>query len=399
MRVLIAHDRYNETTNSGELNVVRREQALLEASAVRTRVLEWPQSPPAASMLRKAAVQLRSGYSFAARRRMQAAIAEFVPDVAHIHNFWPQATPAIHYACKSVGVAVVQTLHNYRILCAGDVLLREGRTCELCIETPFPWPAIRHRCVRGSTVRSLIQSTSFGAHRLVDTWTRAVDVFLAPTESMKQRFVRAGIDAQRIVIRRQSAPDPGVGPDARRYFLFAGRLSEEKGLSMLLDLWESGVRAELRIAGGGMLEGRVRECAARLPNVKYVGCLSPAETGEAMRHAIATLVPSLWEEPFPLVIAESYAAGAPVIAADTGSRTETVLHGETGLIFRAGDRHTLTDAVAWVIAHPQETRELGRAARRRYEALYDEKTSTAQLLEIYRRARAITERSPTEGSQ
>jgi len=390
MRVLLAHDRYHETTNSGELNVVRREQAFLEASAVQTRLLEWPQSPPAASMLTKATVQLCSGYSLAARRRMQAAIAEFVPDVAHIHNFWPQATPAIHYACKGAGVAVVQTLHNYRILCAADILLREGRRCELCIETILPWPGIRHRCVRGSTVRSLIQSASFGAHRLLNTWTRAVDVFLAPTESMKQRFVQAGIDAQRIVIRPQSAPDPGVGPEVRRYFLFAGRLSEEKGLLMLLDLWETGVPAELRIAGGGTLEPRVRECAARSSNVKYLGCLSPAETGEAMRHAIATLVPSLWEEPFPLVIAESYAAATAVVAADTGTRTQTVLHGETGLVFRAGDRHGLADAVGWVIDHPQETRELGRAARRRYEALYDEKASTAQLLQIYRTASAIT---------
>lgn len=387
MRVLIAFDRYSEPIHGGELNVIRREHALLTARGVDVHLLEWPRSPTDAPMLRKIAVQLESGYARSAYRRMRSAIAAIAPDVVHIHSFWPQATPAVHYACRSAGVPVVQTLHSYRILCAADILLRDGRMCELCVDSRFPWPAIRHRCVRGSAIRSAIQAASLGVHRLLGTWNRNVDIFLAPAESMRLHFIRAGIDAARIIVRPQSAPDPGVGPEERRDFLFAGRLSPEKGVPMLLDLWETGVPAKLRVAGGGALESRVRDAAARCSNVRYLGTLSPSETGEVMRHAVATIVPSLWEEPFPLVIAESYAAGTPVIAADVGSRSETVLHGETGLVFSAGDRQGLAAAVRWFIDHPQEAPSLGRAARRRYETLYSEAASGDQLLEIYRQAR------------
>lgn len=384
MRVLLVHDRYYESTQCGELNVLGRERALLEDRGVRTYLLEFARAPAGAPKTRRMAVQLASAYSLSSARRVRDALAAFAPDVVHIHNFWPQATLAVHYTCRRAGVPVVQTLHNYRILCAADTLLRNRRVCERCIETRLPWPAIRHRCVKLSVPHSTFKSATFGLHRLLDSWNRTVDIFLAPTESMRRRFVRGGIEPRRILVRPQSAPDVGAGPEARAYFLFAGRLAAEKGVPMLLQLWEKGIEAELRIAGGGPLEGLLREHAARCARIRYLGAIAPSAVGEAMRHATATLVPSLWEEPFPLVIAESYAAGTPVIAADVGSRAETVIHGETGLVFAAGDIAAFETAVRRAIDDPAEMRRLGHGARRRYESLYSEDASVAQLLDIYR---------------
>jgi glycosyltransferase involved in cell wall biosynthesis len=211
-------------------------------------------------------------------------------------------------------------------------------------------------------------------------------------------FVRAGIDADRILIRPQSAPDVGIGSDDRDYFLFAGRLSPEKGVEMLLAAWEDGIEADLLVAGGGVLEGRVREAARRCPRIRYLGELTPAAVGDAMRGAVATLLPSLWEEPFPLVIAESYSAGTPVIAADSGTRKQTVPHGETGLVFAAGDAGGLKAAVRWAIANPAACRRLGHEARKRYESFYSEDAAGRQLLDIYRRLRHDTGRVATRAT-
>jgi glycosyltransferase involved in cell wall biosynthesis len=387
MRVLVIHDRWFGGDSGGESNVVERERNLLSARGVEIRMLEWRKAPAGTSLAAKAWVLGRGTYSTASRARVTAAVRDFAPDAVHIHNFWPQATAAAHYACRAAGVGVVQTLHNYLILCANGVLLRNQRLCELCVDSRLPWHGLVHRCARGSLSRSAVVAAAFGAHRLADTWNRTVDVFVAPSRSMRDRFVRAGIDPRRIVIKPQSAPDHGAGTAERSYFLYAGRLSPEKGIAGLLRAWQGCDHLELHLAGTGALAEQVRAAAVRQPNIRYLGALPAAAVAAAMRGAVATVVPSLWEEPFPLVIAESYAAGTPVIAADVGSRGETVADRETGIVFPAGDAEALRRAVCWAAAHPEELRQMGRAARRRYETHYSEEAAWTQLSAIYEQAR------------
>lgn len=394
MRVLVVHDHYNGLEHGGEGNVVQRERTLLRAHGVETREVAWQPRAPGASLAAKAWAMARGAYSRASYTRVTTAIREFAPDVVHVHNFWPQATPAVHYASRAAGCAVVQTIHNYLMLCVNGVLLRDQVPCELCVDR-LPWPAVRHRCLRGSLSRSAIAAAAFGAHRMLDTWNRTVDVFIAPNQAARERFVRSGIDPQRIVVKPQPAPDHGAGGSDRSYFFYAGRLGVEKGIPTLLAAWK-GCESALHIAGAGAFEELVRAAAARQPNIRYLGELVPADVAVAMQGAIATIVPSLWEEPFPLVIAESYAAAAPVIASDTGSRAETVSEGETGLIVPAGDAESLRRAVLWAAEHPAELRRMGGNARKRYERSYSEEAVGAQLMSIYEQARrAATERGTT----
>ncbi len=387
MRVLLLHDRYHEPLPSGELHVVEREGAILEAMGVATQLVEWPPARPGASLLGKGMVLIGAGYSRRSRRKVRGLLASFAPDIVHIHNFWPQLTPSVYYECRRSGAPVVQTLHNYRILCAADALLRNGQPCELCIGRAFPWPALRHRCAGGSLSRTAVKASAFAAHHLLDTWNRAVDLFIAPSASVRARFVRAGIEARRIVVNPQTAPDRGAGKSERAYFLYAGRLAPEKGIHTLLEAWEELGDLPLRIAGHGVLEPQVRAAAERLPGVRYLGSLSPADVARQMQGAIALLLPSLWEEPAPLVIPESFSAATPVIAADTGTRAESVLHRETGLVFAAGDRGALVRQVRWAAAHRDECRRMGIAARARYEATHLPSVAGARLLSIYERAR------------
>jgi glycosyltransferase involved in cell wall biosynthesis len=351
------------------------------ARGVEARLVEWP-PPPAGHLWRKGIAYLGAAYSTTSRRRVRAEIAAFDPDVVHVHNFWPRVTPSMYFECRRAGIPVVQSLHNYRILCVSDFLLRDGRPCELCVGKS-QWNGARHRCDRGSLSRSVLKAATFSVHNALGTWNRMVDVFIAPSESMRERFVRGGILPDRIIVNPQFAPDPGVGDDERRYFAFVGRLTAEKGLRVLFDAW-SDVDAELRIVGEGPLEGLVREVAVRIPKIRYLGALPPAQVQQVMRGAIATIVPSLWQEPAPLVIAESYATSTPVIASDTGSRRETVEHGETGLVFPAGDSARLAQQIRWAGRHADECRAMGRAARARYEQQHSPDAGCERLLSVYR---------------
>ncbi len=391
MKVLILHDRYHDATPGGETHVVRRERALLEAHGVGTQLVEWPPAAAKASPFAKATVLAGAAYSRAARRRVEEALATGRPDLVHVHNVWPRATPAVHYACRRNGLPVVQTLHNYRLFCAADVRLRDSRPCDRCLDAALPWAAVRYRCERHSVVRSALKAAAFALHRQLDTWNRTVHAFITWSAAMRGQFIRAGLDADRVVVMPHAAPDAGIGPEARGYFLYVGRLTPEKGVATLLEAWRQLSDVPLRIAGSGPLEPLVRAAAARTPQVRYLGQLGEDQAREQMRGAIATLVPSLWEEPSPLVIPESYAAATPVIAADTGTRAETVPPGDTGLVYPAGNPAALAAQVRWALAHPDTWRAMGRAARRRYDAEHSGSASIARLMAIYaaaqRRAR------------
>ncbi|MEO8605345.1 MAG: glycosyltransferase [bacterium] len=386
MKVLVLHDRYHDAVPGGETHVVRRERALLEAHGVATHVIEWPPAAADATALTKALAVAGAIYSRQARRRVREAIVAFQPDLVHIHNFWPRATPSVHYECRRAALPVVQTLHNYRLLCAAEILLREQRPCELCIGRR-PWPAVVHRCERNSVLRSGLKAAPFALHRRLDTWNRTVDAFITWTPSMRARFVRGGIDATRLAVMPHHAPESGIGDRTREYFLFVGRLSAEKGVQTLLAAWSRLPDVPLHIAGDGALAPTVRDFAARHARVRYLGQLAEHEAQAQMRGAVATIVPSLWDEPSPLVIPESYAAATPVIAADTGSRAETVTAGTTGLVFPAGDAAGLAECVGTALAQPEAWRAMGNAARARYEALHSASASYAHLMAIYAQAR------------
>ena len=389
MRVLVLHDRYHEQGPGGEAHVVEREQALLQRRAIATRLVEWPRADPRASQVRRARVLATATYSRGTRRRVTQAVAEFGPDVVHVHNFWPAMTVSAHLACRRAGLPVVQTLHNYRLVCPNEILLREGRVCDLCVPRRIPWPAIRYRCERDSVLRSAGKALTFGAYRLLDTWRRAVTLFIAPSEATRARFVAAGFDPAQLVVSPQFAPDPGPALPSRDHFFFAGRLSPEKGVDLLLDVWPRLADVPLVIAGTGALEPRAREMATRLPRLRALGTVSADETQQLMRRAIATLLPSRWEEAAPLVIAESYAASTPVIAASTGSRAESVVDGETGWHFPSGDGDALARLVRWAADNPERCRAMGAAARARYDALHTEEAAATRLLAIYDRAIAL----------
>ena len=389
--VLIAHNRYQQP--GGEDQVFEAERALLARHG--HRVITYEVHNDAVrdlSTTQLAAATVWNGRSYGAIRSL---IRRERPDYAHFHNTFPLLSPAVYYAARREGVPVVQTLHNYRLLCPNAMLFRDGHPCHDCVGRLVAWPGVRHRCYRHSAGASAGVAALIGVHRLLRTWRHAVDVFVTMTPFGRDRFVEAGLAADQIIVKPHFLdPDPGMGTADDPHVLYVGRLAEEKGIRVLLDAWNMLETAPpLRILGDGPLAGLVRERAARHGGIEILGWRPVDEVLEAMKRARLLVVPSIWYETFGLVIIQAFATGVPVLASDLGAMASLVRHGENGLRFRAGDPADLARQVRWALSRPAELATIRSQARREYEELFTADRNYAALMEVYATAARRAQRT------
>jgi glycosyltransferase involved in cell wall biosynthesis len=283
---------------------------------------------------------------------------------------------------------VVQTLHNFRLLCPNALLFRDGRVCEDCLGRSVPWPGVVHQCYRGSLAASTGVTTMLAAHRALGTWRKAVDVYVALTEHGRQRFIAGGLPARKIVVKPHFVhPDPGPGTGTGGYAVFVGRLSAEKGLETLLAAWkELGGAVPLRIVGDGPLTAMVQQAAARNAGIRWLGRKTPAEVRELLGGAMFLVFPSHCYETFGLALVEAFARGTPVLASNLGAMAELVGHGRTGLCFQPGNSADLAAKARDLLAGPTALQRMRQAAREEYERKYTAERNYRALLSIYEQA-------------
>ena len=377
MNILILHNAYQQP--GGEDAVVAAESALLRGAGHKVRV-ETVSNHAISGFAAKAATFLAAPYNPTRKKWLAALVDRERPDLVHIHNFFPLLTPAIHEAAAEMGLPVVQTLHNYRLVCANAQLLRNGSVCEKCLAGNRLW-GVAHRCYRGSLPGSLavvrMQERAFRA----GTWHSHVHRFIALTAFARQKFVASGLPADRIAVKPNVVARISAPADARHGALFVGRLSPEKGVETLIKAWEQLPMFPLTIAGNGPELERMRALAPA--NVTFTVAQTPGEIALHMAKAQALIVPSLWYEGFPMVVAEAFAAGLPVIASNIGSLAEIVVPGRNGAHFVPGDAQDLVATVEALLANPATLQRLAVGARASYETHYTPETSLAQLERIY----------------
>jgi glycosyltransferase involved in cell wall biosynthesis len=385
VRVLLVHNRYKRP--GGEDVVFEAEAALLRAHG--HQVSEYVEDNSEIGYLNRPRVAVDTIWSRRAGRRLRSLLAEHTPDLVHFHNTFPLVSPAAYVTCRRAGVPVVQTLHNYRLICPNALLFRDGHPCEDCVtRVAAAWPGILHACYRSSRPQTAVVAAMLTVHRVRRTWSRDVTIYIALTNFAREKFIAGGLPAAKLLVKPNFvAPDPGMAPAQKGCFLFVGRLTEEKGIRTLLRTWTRGnVRVPLRIVGAGPLEGLVREAADGSEFISYLGPLERAAVFQHMRSAHALVFPSEWYEALPVTILEAFACGLPVIAADRGAAGEIVRHGHTGLHFSPGDDHALEAQLSWAGRNPDALRSMGLAARQEYEAKYTAESNYSRLLEIYRLA-------------
>jgi glycosyltransferase involved in cell wall biosynthesis len=384
MRILAVHNRYQRP--GGEDQVFVDETALLETR--NHRVLRYEVHNDQVKQVNRLTLAKDTVWNTSAYRELGALIRRERPHVVHFHNTLPLVSPAGYYAARAEGVPVIQTLHNYRLLCPVALFFRDGRVCEDCMGKAVPWPGVVHRCYRGSRTASGVIATMLTVHRALRTWTEMVDVYVALTEFARNKFIEGGLPAGKIVVKPNFvAPDPGRGQGGGGYALFVGRLAPEKGTGTMLAAWDRlGTRIPLKIVGDGPLRDQVVEAAARQSNVEWLGHRPVEDVQALMGKADMLIFPSQWYETFGRVAAEAFAAGTPVIAANIGAVAELVEHGRTGLKFRPGDPEDLVTQVEWALSHSTDLRSMREEVRAEFEAKYTAERNYRALMEIYEAA-------------
>ncbi len=389
MKILLVHNGHQHS--GGEENVFEAERTLLIGAGHRVGTYFRHSNEITIngfySVVRLGAQTVWASDSY---RALRALLLEEEPDVVHFHNIFPLVSPAGYYACLKTGVPVVQTLHNYRLVCPGGMFLRDGVVCEDCLGRSIAWPGIAHACYRGSRAATACVATMLAVHRALRTWQQGVNVYIALTEFARRKFIEGGLPAERILVKPNFiSPDPGVSVNRSNYALFVGRLAQEKGLNILLSCWRQlSCSVPLKIAGDGPLRDEMESFTARndLKTVSFLGRVSSGEIPELMRGARFLVFPSPWFEGFPLSIAEAYASGIPVIASHLGAMGEIVEDGKTGLHFKSGDVVDLAEKVEWAWGHQSEMECMGIAARAEYESKYTAERNYEMLMDIYESA-------------
>jgi glycosyltransferase involved in cell wall biosynthesis len=389
VKIMVAHNSYQQ--RGGEDAVREAEVSLLRAAG--HEVIEFLRSNDEIrgySFGQKLALACRTTWSRQSYRDLRDVLLWEAPDLVHFHNTFPLISPAAYYACVDAGVPVVQTLHNYRLLCPGANFLRDGRVCEECLGRSVPWPGLSHGCYRDSRVATASVAAMLTVHRFLRTWRDKVNVFIALTEFARQKHIEGGLPAERIVVKPnflQTDPHPKVG--LGDYALYIGRLSEEKGARVLIDAWSRlRVTIPLLMVGEGPLANELAEQIAchGLTSVTMLGRLANEEVLRLLHGARFLILPSVCFEGFPMTLVEAFGCGVPVIASGHGGAGEVVHDGSTGLLFTPGDSGALACKSEWAWQQAESMNEMGCAARAEFETRYTAGQNYRRLLEIYERA-------------
>lgn len=374
MKILIVHNSYQQ--NGGEDSVMEAETAMLAKQGHIVKL--FLRQNETLRHISRANAAAQTIWSLPGARDFEAVLRSFNPDVVHVHNTFPLISPSIYWVADQRSVPIVQTLHNFRLLCPQAMFLRNGKVCEDCLGK-IPWRGALRGCYRESRSQSAVLVGMVTLHRAIGTWKNKVTRYIALNEFCRNKFIQGGLPAARIVIKPNfvdaAAPVEGV----RAGFLFVGRLSAEKGVDVLVDAANICGTSVIRVAGGGPQAGLLEN----VPGVTRLGALSSDSVRTEMSQAMALILPSICYEGFPMTLVEAFSSSLPVIASRLGSLPELVSDGVTGILFDPGNANDLANKLAWALQHPGEMAQMGRNARARYEAEFTAERNYQQLMAIY----------------
>ncbi|WP_026733929.1 glycosyltransferase family 4 protein [Fischerella sp. PCC 9605] len=387
MHILTVHNKYQ--IRGGEDESQELERRTLQEYGHQVDLYEEDNNR--VKSLNSVQMALRTIWSTEAYQVVKQKLQNSTYNIVHIQNFFPLISPSVYYAAKEQGVAVIQTLRNYRLLCPNALFFRNGQVCEDCLGKFIPYPGVLHGCYRENKMVTGGVAAMLTVHRAMNTWTQMVDIYITLTEFARQKMIQGGMPAEKIVVKPNFVhPDPGLGEGRGNYALFVGRLSVEKGLDTLLAAWEKlGGKIPLKIIGDGPLSEEVIAAAKKNPQVEWLGRRPMTEVYTLMGEAMFLVFPSKWYETFGRVAVEAFAKGTPVIAANIGAIAELVESGRTGLHFRAGDAEDLAAKVEWLLANPAKLAQMRQEARAEFEAKYTADRNYQKLMEIYIQAQNL----------
>jgi len=384
MRVLVVHNRYRSASPSGENRVVDQETAALLRAGHQVEHYERLSDDIEDFTLRqKTVIPGQVVWSPSAGREMSALLSSFKPDVVHAHNLFPMISPSVLQACRRHLVPSVVTLHNYRLICPSGDLFRDGAICHDCVGR-LPVPAVRHGCYRDSSVATMPLAIAAATQR--KAWQGLPSAYIFISAAQRDLFSGLALPDNRCFVKHNLVYPMVAERRTETLVVYIGRLNEAKGLPLLMEAWDKAPTQNLKlvIAGGGPMDREVRDWARSRPAVEAPGLLSRDECVDLLSRARAAIVPSQWQEPFGLVIAEAMSACVPSIAPSHGSFPELITDGEDGVLFPPGDVAALAKLIAEVEHDPERWERLGRNASGTYQRRFTPEANVEQLEAVYR---------------
>jgi glycosyltransferase involved in cell wall biosynthesis len=386
MKVLVIHNKYKEA--GGEDVVFQAEGALLSKNGHFVETLIFDNSK-IKTVIDKFLCGLKVIYNPGSARALRRKIENFKPDIIHVHNFVPLASPSVFFVASKYNIPVILTLHNYRLICP-SLLFHKNKIYEKSIHTLFPIDAILKGVYRDSRLQTAAVVIMTALHAIIGTWRNKVDLYITLTQFARKKFETAAISipASKLVVKPNFVVDYGRGDVMRKdFFLFVGRITEEKGIRTLLKATRL-ANFKLVIIGEGPLSKLVTDFAKENRNVSYIGFQDKPTVMNYMKICRGLIFPSLWYEGFPVTILEALSAGTIVITSKLGGMAEIIEDQVNGLHFEAGNEKDLVSRIAEINHSPQYLKSLSDNARLTYLEHYTPEKNYALLMEIYNRALA-----------
>lgn len=383
LKILLIHNQYQH--RGGEDTVFESELKLLQKNGETVETLIF-NNDQIKSVADKVKFGLYSFYNPDSSRLLKDKINVYNPDVIHVHNFFPIASPSLFYVANDKNIPIVMTLHNYRLLCPNAMFFREGKVCEDCITKSFALDGVIHGCYRDSKLQTLFLATMTWFHKKNGTWQNRIDKYIALTDFAKNKFLNSSLklSASKIEIKPNFVVDNGFELEKEEYCLFVGRLSKEKGIDILLHAFQSSTRKLMIIGTGPMLE-TVEEYSKKYDNIEYLGFQSIDFIISKLKKAKALIFTSISYEGMPMTILESFSTGTPVICGDIGGPSEIIDQERTGLVYKAGDSMELQSKIEKLYDEPEHYTALCKNARKEFEEKYSEERNYTQLISIYKK--------------
>lgn len=381
MKVLILHSKYQ--LQGGEDTVVDQELELLRNHHT-VEILYFQNQAGW-----KGAFQfLGSVWNIFSAKKVKQKIQEFQPDVVHVHNWHFATGPIIFRTIKRLGIPIVHTVHNYRLLCPSAILLHEGKLFTDSLNKSFPWKAVRNKVYRSSAILTFWSAFIVWFHKKIGTWEK-INSYSCLTPFAVNLFQESnfGVEKKKFIVKPNfTNPILGTNIEKDKHFLFVGRLSEEKGITVLLNAFKDSPYF-LKIAGDGPLKETVIDTIKKNSNISYLGSLKSDEIYIELQKTQALVFPSIWYEGMPMTLLEAFSCKTPIIASKIGAMTSMITNGENGFHFEVGNVQDLKQTLKHFFDLSEETKkELATNSHKNYQQQYAPNLQLEYFNSIYQEA-------------
>lgn len=337
-----------------------------------------------ASIGRKIKAYVNGVYNLEAKRKIRLLIKKAKPDIAHIHNIFYQISPSILTPLKNANIPVVQTLHDYQLICGSNYLYTNGKICKDCKKNKY-YKILINRCFHNNLMASFLLFSTKIVHSLFGSYEKNVDIFISPSKFLKEKIESYFSPTLNFTIIPHAIDSKKYEPNcsSKDYVIFAGWLAKQKGIYTLIKAFET-LPIKLLVFGYGPMEDKVKKYiqVKGIENIEIKGRVDRAKLQNWMKDAKFIIVPSEWYENSPMIIYESFALGKPVLASNIGGIPELVTK-DVGRLFRAGDIDDLRRKVKELYYDANLVRDLGRNAGKKIQEQYALERHYSSIMEVY----------------